>query len=122
MSSTLSHKVDPRTIRGRRLRRAFKAGLGGRCNIAMVCLGLLLIWSQVTLASKMQMISVEVANVATRAYSEKLKTGAFPDELGGYDFLDPDDKDDVSYMGGGDNFRVSYHIGTRSTSHWCDFR
>jgi hypothetical protein len=87
--------------------------------IGILSFGLLIIWHQVTLAFKMDRITLEAANVVTWAYSERVKTGAYPEALDRYVFLYPHYKDDVNYYKRSDeSFDVTYQIGSDSTYHW----
>jgi hypothetical protein len=92
-----------------------------RWMIAIISFGLVIIWWQVNLAFRMDRMASEAANIVSWAYSERVKTGAYPEALeSGYTFLCSDCKGDITYtnLKSSDSFELTYHIASKSSYHW----
>jgi hypothetical protein len=86
--------------------------------IMMVAFGLLLIWHQVPLTIRMHYVGAEAANIVSWAYSERLKTGKFPENLSGYVYLHPGYAKYIQIYEAfdNDNFRVVYYVSSTDVS------
>ena len=90
--------------------------------VSMITFGLLFTGYQTFLVARMHIVATEAANIVGWAYSQKLKTGSYPEDLADYNFLDPDCVKFVDYVKfidqNDEQFSVTYYVGTRSTRHW----
>ncbi len=75
---------------------------------------------QIALGQRMMNLERETTYIVTYAYEKKLQNGAFPKDLSGYTFQNPEISKFISYSAKPDRFRVEYFVGTPTTSHSYD--
>lgn len=90
--------------------------------LGAVVLGLAIIPYQLVLGYRLLRVQAEAASIVAYVYEYKLDTGEYPSDLTDYVFEDPATREYVQDYWADDSpdwggFRLSYRIGTESTSH-----
>ena len=88
----------------------------------MSFLGIWIIWHQLILVVRLHYVGAEAANIVCWVYTERLKTGMFPDNLNDYNFTYPKYKQYIyDYkLFDKNHFRLTYYVGVSTTLHGYD--
>ena len=97
---------------------AFAVGSRRFAIIGILAVAVWIVPYHVTLGLRWWLIHQDATAIVDFAERTRIETGEFPLDLTAYEFRHPSIKRYIQYCHQPQTFRVSYHIGTTSTSHW----
>ena len=99
---------------------AFAFGSRRLAIIGVLVLAICIVPYHVTLGLRWWLIHQEATAIIDFAEHTRIETGEFPSDLTAYKYRHSSIKRYIQYRHRPQTFRVSYHVGTTSTSHWYD--
>lgn len=89
-------------------------------TIIIIVAAIVIIPYQMILGQRLGKLTQETTHIVTYAYEQRWQQGAFPNNLSGYTFQNPEISKFISYSAESNHFRIDYFVGVPTTSHSYD--